>query len=730
MSGHQSAPLPDDSAILGTSPDSATAEALKQLSPLLINHLLDRAAQRFSSTYSGQVRGFFSTTPRPSNIEFQPGALACEVDEQMLRIDLARERKVAEFTPSVLDLFEQILDYPQRQLRTGQRYDIVEVYGVLLNDGGPLPARRMSNLFVFEQPFHPEKGAALWSPVNGLRVFTSFPQLERYIKIRLRSLRTREPWLNLVTDPDKRTIRQALATTPKTVSISLERLDGHFIEQNRITEQERQYRQAEYALASSIRHRATADLLASVQEVVETDEVNESVADSLTQSIKLSLFDAVVPVWIKTADYDDLVQYLDLLHRYHDSLNPDLNCFADVPILKEFAREKLLAQLKVDFPKQTLDPDAVQITVTQYVASPVSLGQTPSGIPAATLVHHQSLTEFALNHFSAYQDAILTVTAPQGGTTRTPLTPSYLKTLVRTLDVGNRFRQLLATTLDKTAADYPTRQKAFCTQWPALMLEEACRNMLKKQLSANGWRCIESVMTMPDGLARQTVNEEEIIISPIRLLASADESADPIPGCYLIAPKDALHGPVILYTVGNPDFMFQEYSDREALLTDIQNSSSLQSLFMRRVAPEVQSRYGHRSFLLPPVWRLEFYSDYPVFSLAPVTLDIQPIMGDALHQQFDDTVQLLKDMARAQTVTSAEVEWTSFKHLMTLEAEQLLMFVPGRLGLLIAAWQSFSLAKAAAVSVSDKKWGQALSEFTAALSMFVTSKQSSGRGPA
>lgn len=724
VSGHQAAPLPGDCAILSTVHTSATVEAVKRLSPLLINHVLDRARQLFSAAYSKQVRGFFSTTPRPSSVEFRPGPLACEIDEQLLRIDLAHERKAKAFTSSVLDLLEQLLNYPQRRVRNGHRYDAVEVYGVLVSDGGQAPAQRLSNLFAFEQPSHPEKGVALWSPVNGIRVFASSAVLMRYIKIRLRATRTREQWLNLVVDPDKHSIRRALTDTLEAVSLSLERLDGHFIEQTRLTEQERQYRHAEYALASSTRHRVNADLVVKMQNVVEVDEVNESVADSLSGAVNLSLFNAIVPSWIKNADPDDLAQYIDLLRRYYGHRDPDLNFFADVPTLKAFARERLLAQLKIDFPEQTPDPDNVQITVTQYVASTVGLGEIPSGIPAATLIHHETLTEYALNHFAAYQDAILTATAPQGGPTQPSLTASYLKALIRTLDVGNQFRQLLATRLDKSAADYTTRQTAFCTQWPALMLEEACRNKLEKQLGSKAWQYIESVITMPDGLARQAVDEEDVIISPIRLLAAPGVSANPIPGCYLIAPKDPLYGPVILYTVGNQDFMFKEYRDREALLADIQHSSSLQSLFMRRVTAEVQALYGHRSFYLPPVWRQEFYVDYPVFPLAPVTLDIQPIMGNALHQQFEDTVQLLKDMANAQTVTTAEAEWASFKQLMTLGAEQLLMFVPGRLGLMIGAWQSFSFAQAAAVSASNQQWGQALSEFTAALSMFAASKQS------
>ncbi|MDB5984718.1 MAG: hypothetical protein JWQ69_5733 [Pseudomonas sp.] len=723
VSGHRALPLAADCTVLTISRDPFHIDAVKQLSPLLINHLLDRARQQFTAAYSKQVRGFFPTAQRQAGGWLRPGPLSCEIFEQLLRIDLAHERKAARFKLTAFDLFEQILDRPQRQLRTGQRTDIVEVYGVFLKDGGQGPAQRISNLFVFDQSSHPEKGAVLWSPINGIREFDSFAVLKRYIKVKLWATRTREQWLKLVVKPDKLSIRQALTNAPDSVSIDLVRLDGHFIEQTRLTEQERQYRQAESVLESLNRRRADADLLVKVQSTVEDDDMNDAVIDTMTDAIRFSFFEAIMPTWVKTASPHDLAVYLDLLHRYYRALDPELQFMADIPILNDFARDKLVARLKIDFPDQALDPDAVQITLTQYVASPVGSGEIPSFLPAATVVHRETLTEYALNHFSAYQDATLTVTTSDGGPVAKLLTTSYLKTLIRTLDVGNSYRQLLDTKLDQKATDYATRQKSFSWQWPALLLEEAFRKKLEKQLSFRAYEYIESVMTMPDGLARQTVHEEDIVISPIRLLPDPERSADPIPGCYLIAPKDPLQGPVILYTVANQDFMFKEYSNRSALLMDIQTSSRLQSLFMRRVNPEVQVRYGHRSFHLPPVWRTEFYSEYPVFPLAPVTLDIQPIEGDALQQQFKDTVQLLKIMAKAQTVTTAEADWASFKHLMTLGAEQLLMFAPGGLGLLIAAWQSASLAGAAAISVSKRRWGQALAEFTAALSLFAASKQ-------
>lgn len=74
-------------------------------------------------------------------------------------------------------------------------------------------------------------------------------------------------------------------------------------------------------------------------------------------------------------------------------------------------------------------------------------------------------------------------------------------------------------------------------------------------------------------------------------------------------------------------------------------------------------------------------------------------------------------------MTTAEDDWKSLVSLMTLGAEQVLSFLPGKLGLLLAAWQSHTLFEASASSAYARRWGKALSEFTAALGMLLVSRR-------
>ena len=63
------------------------------------------------------------------------------------------------------------------------------------------------------------------------------------------------------------------------------------------------------------------------------------------------------------------------------------------------------------------------------------------------------------------------------------------------------------------------------------------------------------------------------------------------------------------------------------------------------------------------------------------------------------------------------------RFLMALGAEQVLMFMPGRIGGVIGLLQARELFNASLGSVADKQWGQATAEFTAALAVLIASRQ-------
>lgn len=431
-----------------------------------------------------------------------------------------------------------------------------------------------------------------------------------------------------------------------------------------------------------------------------------------------------MPSWLDNASVEDLNRYSDVIDRYSQLSKSEHDFLFDIPKLSVFAREKVVDQLSVDFPDHLFDPDTVIVTLKRYVGEPTGTGQTPSSHAAATEVFTESLTQFALYHFSTVQGAALSVSSAVGDSlVSAQLTPDYLRALIRKLDVGLGFQELLRKKLDDKGPDYTTRKSLFCKQWPAFMIELALQKKLEGRLSTEAFEYIHGLMDMPDSTARQPVHGQDIVLRPIRLIAQPGAQVDKVPGYYVIGPKDLSKGPVVLYSIFNKNFCFKEYINQESLLRDIQSLSSLQEQFMQRVSPEVQTRYGHHSFHIPPLWSTEFYVKFPMFALGPASLDHEPLKGNALEYLFEDVVGIFLDIAKRQTVTTAQADWESFTYLMTLGVEQSLVFLPGEFSLLITAWQGVSLLESSATSVANRDWGRALAEFTVALSVFASTKQ-------
>ncbi|HEX8596109.1 MAG TPA: DUF6543 domain-containing protein [Pseudomonas sp.] len=430
-----------------------------------------------------------------------------------------------------------------------------------------------------------------------------------------------------------------------------------------------------------------------------------------------------LPAWLKLASLDDVIAYRELLNRYYISNDPQEDFLVGIPDLRGFSRTQLLKRLDTDFPGQPLDPDAITIKLTHYVSGLVGAGDTPSFMPAATVVKTESLTDFALNHFSSFQGAVLTVQLPANIAPALQLTAQYCQTLVRELDVGRQYQALLAQKLDEHTGDYTTRRSRFVAQMPSRMLLSALELTLQGELDPLAYQFVQQVLDMPDGVARQFTGEHDVTLRPLQLLAVDGIAPDSVTGLYLIGPRDTSKGPVVLHAMFNKAFCFKQYADQAALLADLRSSAQLQNLALDRLDPILRRRYDNGGFTEAHIpWSTEGLFDGPFMAPGPVRLAGDPVAGNALHYLFTETLKVLKDMARKQAVTTAQADWQSLVYLMSLGTEQILSFLPGKLGVLMALWQSKELFKASALSAYDWKLGKALSEFSAALGLLIGSR--------
>lgn len=488
VSGHRVATVSGDNQIILAPATVAQTGSVTRLTPALVNHLLKYAHAQFPAALKRQTSRFHTHALRQINTQLHPGALSCEIMAVLLRLELDVEDRLDKLNQQAQVLFEQVLNYPVRSLRRVFGNATVEVCALSYTYDETLPSVQMSNLFMLRQPSLAATGVVLWSPLLGIRWFDSLVGLKQLLAATLISTQHREQWLGIFAEPEKGMIRKHLERTDgNPLSIDTIPLDEHFIEQLQGGEQDRQCTAVEHAVQFALRCRVKAKLFSNLVTAAQANDQVDTALDVMSVAIQSALFEAQMPDWIKKASMGDLKKYAEVLKRYYVAGNPENDFLFGIPSLKQYAREKIFDQLRFDFPGQSFDPDTLLITLTRYVGTPVGTGQTPSLLPAVTDVTRETLTEYSLNHFSTIQGASLAVSSAEESPVSILLTPAYLRGLIRTLDVGAHYQQLLAQKLDSSSSEYPTRRALFFKQWPGLMLEVALQKKLERQLSASAY---------------------------------------------------------------------------------------------------------------------------------------------------------------------------------------------------------------------------------------------------
>ena len=236
---------------------------------------------------------------------------------------------------------------------------------------------------------------------------------------------------------------------------------------------------------------------------------------------------------------------------------------------------------------------------------------------------------------------------------------------------------------------------------------------------------------MPDGAARLPLNGQAIIVRPFELLAEPDAAPDRARGLYLIGPAHSGGGPQVLWVSYSEHYTFRAYSDEPALLEDLRVSTPFQALVLQRLEPEARKTYNYGGFTEPHAPR---YVDASpggyVPRPAPPTLGLSPIAGNLFEQLYTDNYHLLLDMAAAQSRTTAEADWESFKYLFSLIASTALMFLPARLSIPMVVWQSLGSLQQGVESALKGDWGEAVAGFASSLAQIGTGYRTPRIAPA
>ena len=723
VSGHWSGPVVAEAHIVQRLSSESDETTLNDLNVALINHVLDCAAIDFIELYPRFVKQCREEVWRNGDEKWRPETVALYLREDILRLDLTVKRRTNDFKSDELNMAQQLLDRPVRSLRTGLPGPVTEAFlvSVLYGNNRAVP---LSDMLAVWQPQAENGGGMLWYGVKGWCSFSSIKQMQDHLRSRFYGVH-REQMLALTGAHDRALLQKHLEKTADgAVTIRLDRVDGHALKALQARALDRQQQTLKQVTARALRSGLEADLFARMIEEANCDTYLSRALDTLSLRIDSALMQALLPDWLLEASPADQMLYADRLHRFDQQISDQPDFLFDIPSLQSYSRGRLLEQLDKDFKDQDWDPDHILVTLRHYVPGLPNAGQIPSGVSASTIVNTESLTEYALNRFVTIQDAALSVSSTDQPKAAELLTPDYLRGLIDTLDVGGGYMTLLENALSPKSPDYALRHQYFFDQLPPMMAIRALEEKLQGNLSDQAYHYILAVILMPDGIAREPVDGTPVIISPLQLVADPGMTPDGVPGVYLICARGAASGPVILHTVYNSDFSIKEYASLDALLDDIRSDEALQKLLLARLDLVTRRRYDQGGFIEPHLpFNVDGMGEVPFEAPGPVTLALAEQKGNALEFMFGNSLRVLLDIGRANTVTNAEANEASIRFLLTLGIEQIMSLLPGKLGALVGLWQSETLLRASAASAKGKRWGEALSEFSAALGVMATARE-------
>lgn len=702
---------------------SAYSQHLSWLTPELLTHVMMRLQEGFAREYRYQIRTALEAAPlRIFDSLVIPADASRLIRERLLRLELNMHRQASEVSNHGLDMLEQVLDRPIFNLRDVFAYQATEAYVPFLVYDNLQAAVPLSNVLILQQPLNGDGIPVQWSAVMGLREFENMDELQIDLKARFAFIGSRDRWLNQIAESEREKIRDFLHSGG-TLGINMVRVDGHCFEYLDNDESQRRCQALDYAYLAALDWQVDGALFENMAASTALDDNAHTLIDKLSSELQLGVLLTTLPDWLKNASALDQLKYREMLVHFRQ-LYSSRQPLAIVYSLTEYTAVLLRQRLDKDFPTELIDPNQVLITLTRYTAAIVGTGDLPSSVPGATTVISESLTQYAINRLSNFQDALLRVSPGDSSPLPVSLDATYVSELVRTLDVATGYERYLDKRFSEQAPGYAALFNQFVSQVPWGLRLMAFTLKLQGGLSSTAYEFVESIVSMPDGVARMSVNGRAVIVSPLQLIAGANYSPDLVTGVYLIGPQDSTAGPWILHAITDADFIFKEYASQSALLYDLQASTKLQALVLERMAPGVRFLYEQGGFMRPHLsWPAGGYMGLSEANPGPAELSIEPVKENILRCLFRSVQKVLLITARKKSVTNEQADTLASRFLLELAAGQVLSFLPGRLGGLVGVWQSKELLGASLSAVADHQLGKASAELVAALGVLISARQ-------
>lgn len=724
---------PDHIQVGVTSKTSDEVKPLKSFGGTPLLAVLDHAATGFSQQYRQHLSAFFF------------GPYIASADDSLL-LRLVRLRMVmlrAEVRLNFLDhslpeldqaIIKAVLGYPVGSRRPALNHFVPDAYSFSLSLGGSLDAVSVANCLLITERGGLESAnagrAIIWTPVLGFEGFESLDSCTAQLETRLLDNALRWEVLDNVVCAEQALVTAHLDSSSDWQAAGqnqwfyFERIEQDCVHHCQISAINKVLEDATFICAQARETQMSAQAFENSAQSLLVEGHAGVTFEHVGEMAETQVFKAALPDWLKNASAAEQLEYANLLQRYQQAIQDKGYYLHDIPDISDYSRTHLKESLALDFTEQTLEPDAIEVVVDTYVAAPVPVGSTPSFLPAASTRTIQTLTQFALNGFERIEGGAMFLRSTNGVNLPVALDPIYVRHLVRKLDIGQTYQQLLKDKLEPASPGVILRQQQFAEQLMLQVMEQALREKLSGTITATAYRYLEHLLKRPDGMARDLLDGVSISIRPLELIAESGREPDLARGVYVVGPQAQHPGPHLLWVMYSQHFSLKEYASEAELLSAIYTDAALQTLLLQRLPVYDRRVYDHGGFIEPHLPRFDNSVLLDVFNKpAPVTLANRPVLGNLFIGLYADNYQLLQNMAASQSLTVDEADWESFKYLCTLFVNTAIMFVPGKLSIPLVVWQGMGLLRDGLASARKGEWVKSVWQFSMSLVVLATSRR-------
>lgn len=511
----------------------------------------------------------FWKTPLPQLDNKPPKQWLCACVRTLISAEAELRHADKTLSTQSYTTLQKMLSFSPHKPRTdSEAASPLRTYGVLLKGAIPALDIPLQGLLVIvnhttalaEDAQTPEfHNVVVYIPGSGLEAFDSLHALNQELKARLTDIYQRETLLDCALLKDREhaislnEIGYREITTDVFTAYAAELIDS-------------QSQNMAHAWKTA-RAQSTQYSLEALASLVETS-LDASISldpASILKNRYSRLLESQLPAWLTSAPEDSKQQWRQAVE--HLNAERLLSQTTETALVLEggqkstllgYARAQLKQQIHTDH-QLDVDPDHIIIATSEaLITSPGFYPLSTSGYAAGVSIHRtgptvtykstrHSLSELALENVGLL-DLNFALTArvlDADGKNHPTLTTAYLKQLVRSLDIGERYNVLLYKTLiDPTAVQVKWRKERYAVVTSAQLRLDILEAKLAGHLTLEEVTWVETVLNHPVEDTRPTLNGNAI---RVHLLTLRNHT---IPGVFAITSGASR---MLCYTPNAPD---------------------------------------------------------------------------------------------------------------------------------------------------------------------------------